>query len=71
VYFLYGVLGGMAIENVLIMANTASAICVSCDGAADSIPLKAEVDEAVRLKAFGEFHVRERVGGKPAGSFPP
>lgn len=56
-YFLYGVLNGKTIEDSLILATTASAICIGKSGAADSIPLKAEVDKFIEDKLFGELSV--------------
>ena len=46
-YFMYGVLNGYSIPECLQMATVASALCVGRPGAADSVPLKAEVDEAM------------------------
>ena len=70
-YFLHGVTAGMALETVLVRAATAAAICVSREGAADSIPLGSEVGEAVRLKTLGELHIKCRTGGSAAGLLPP
>lgn len=46
-YFMYGVLHGLAIPDCLRLATAASALCVGRAGAADSVPLKAEVDAAL------------------------
>lgn len=46
-YFMYGVLHGLAIPDCLRLATVASALCVGRAGAADSVPLKAEVDAAL------------------------
>lgn len=56
-YFLYGVLNEKSIEDSLILATTASAICIGRNGAANSIPLKADVDKAINEKTFGELSV--------------
>lgn len=45
-YFLNGVLENMTAEDILAMASKASAIAVSRNGAADSIPVKSEVIES-------------------------
>ncbi|MEA4972588.1 MAG: ribokinase [Candidatus Metalachnospira sp.] len=57
-YFLYGVLNDRTIEDSLILATTASAICIGKNGAADSIPLKVDVDKVIDEKTFGELSVR-------------
>ena len=57
-YFLYGVLNGYTIDDSLRLATTASAICVGRNGAADSIPLKAEVDEIIKNGSYGVLDVR-------------
>lgn len=46
-YFMYGVLNGLAIPECLQLATVASVLCVGRPGAADSVPRKAEVDEAM------------------------
>ena len=46
-YFMYGVLKGLAIPDCLRLATAASALCVGRAGAADSVPLKAEVDQVL------------------------
>jgi len=51
-YFLYGMLNGVCLEDSLVLATVASAICIGRPGASDSIPLKAEVDAAIRSGAF-------------------
>ena len=56
-YFLYGVLNGSGIEESLKLATTASAICIGKNGAADSIPVKSEVDRVINEKIFGELSV--------------
>lgn len=45
-YFLTGILEGKKVEESLKMASKASAICVSRPGAADSIPLRREVEDS-------------------------
>lgn len=56
-YFLYGVLNGYTIDDSLRLATTASAICVGRNGAADSIPLKSEVDEIIKNGSYGVLDV--------------
>lgn len=56
-YFLYGVLNGNTIEESLKLATTASALCIGKNGAAESVPLKAEVDKVIREGTFGELSV--------------
>lgn len=56
-YFLYGVLNGYTIDESLRLATTASAICVGRNGAADSIPLKSEVDEIIKNGSYGILDV--------------
>lgn len=46
-YFMYGVLHGLPIPECLRLATAASALCVGRAGAADSVPLKAEVDQVL------------------------
>ena len=46
-YFMYGVLHGLTVPECLRLATAASALCVGRAGAADSVPLKAEVDAAL------------------------
>ena len=46
-YFMYGVLKGLAVPDCLRLATAASALCVGRAGAADSVPLKAEVDQVL------------------------
>ena len=46
-YFMYGVLHGLPIPDCLRLATAASALCVGRAGAADSVPLKSEVDQAL------------------------
>ncbi len=56
-YFLFGILNQYSIEDSLKLATTASAICVGRNGAADSVPLKAEKDELMKKKTFKELNV--------------
>lgn len=44
-FFLYGVLAGLPLPDVLIRATAASAVCVGRPGAADSVPRRAEVEQ--------------------------
>ncbi len=46
-YFLYGVLEGLSLAEMLRLATAASALCVQRPGAADSIPTLAEVQQAL------------------------
>lgn len=55
-YFMYGVLHGLPIPDCLRLATAASAICVGRAGAADSVPLKSEVDA---LMAGGTLKIPE------------
>lgn len=48
-YFMYGILNNMSLADALRRATTASAICVGRPGAADSVPLKEDVDRAIEL----------------------
>ena len=56
-YFLYGVLNGEGIAESLRLATTASAICIGKNGAANSVPFKADVDRIIKDKIFGELTV--------------
>ena len=56
-YFLYGMLYGLSVRDTLTLATTASAIAVTRPGAADSVPTKKEVDEAIREERFGVLFV--------------
>jgi len=47
-YFLSGVLEGLSLAETLRLATAASALCVQRPGAADSIPTRAEVQQAMR-----------------------
>jgi len=58
-YFLKGVLNGQSIEKSLAAATVASAICVQRAGASDSVPLWAEVEEALASGKFGQPEARE------------
>lgn len=57
-YFLYGVLNGLSLTETLRLATVASALCVQRAGAADSIPNKAEVDQALQEGALGKLEVK-------------
>ncbi len=47
-YFLTGLLEGMAVPDILRMSSKASSIAVTRHGAVQSIPLRGEVDEALK-----------------------
>ena len=51
-YFIYGILNNFTIEDCLILATTASAVCVGRNGASDSVPLKSEIDELISNGTF-------------------
>ena len=53
-FFLYGVLHGLALEETLERATMASAICVTRPGAANSVPSRQEVDEALDRQIYGQ-----------------
>ena len=55
-YFIYGVLNNYSIEDSLVLATTASAVCVGRNGAADSVPLKSEIDSLINE----EMCIRDR-----------
>lgn len=57
-YFLYGVINGKAIEESLLLATTASTLAIGVKGASDSVPRKAEVDEAIESKRFGILEIK-------------
>ena len=46
-YFMYGILSGWTLERCLQTATMASALCVGREGAADSVPRLAEIEEAL------------------------
>lgn len=52
-YFLYGILNGKSVEESQQLATVASAICVQREGASDSVPFKAEVDEVLAKGVYG------------------
>ena len=58
-FFLYGINNGVSIPDSLILATTASAMCVGKSGAAISIPTKIEVDEAIKSNTFGKLNIKE------------
>ena len=47
-YFLFGVMEGLSLADSLRLATAASALCVQRPGAADSIPTRAEVENALK-----------------------
>jgi len=53
-YFLFGMLNGFCLEDSLTLATVASAICIGRPGASDSVPLKSEVEAAIRSGTFGQ-----------------
>ena len=58
-YFLYGVLNGLSMADTLRLATTASALCVQRPGAADSIPVMAEVSQVLENEVFGQLEVKQ------------
>ncbi len=54
-YFLNEILDGASVRDALQLATAASSICVQSMGAADSVPSKARVLDAVRSGALGEL----------------
>lgn len=56
-YFIYGVLNNYSIEDSLVLATTASAVCVGRNGAADSVPLKSEIDSLINEGTLGKLEV--------------
>ncbi len=55
-YFLYSINEENNIPNALLLASAASALAIGRKGASDSVPLKAEVEEALRNGTLGELH---------------
>ncbi|MDD3393614.1 MAG: ribokinase [Anaerotignum sp.] len=58
-YFLYGVLNGASIPEALLLATTASTLAIGKKGASDSVPLKTEVDQALKEEKFGTLSVEK------------
>lgn len=56
-YFLYGIYHGKSILDSLLLASTASAMAIGKKGAADAIPLLAEVETCMAQKVFGTLEV--------------
>jgi len=54
-YFLYGILHSLSLERTLEQATMASALCVTRNGAADSVPSRPEVEAALAGKIFGDL----------------
>lgn len=52
-YFLHGILNGKSVAESQQLATVASAICVQREGASDSVPFKAEVDEVLAKGVYG------------------
>ncbi|MBQ2985226.1 MAG: ribokinase [Clostridia bacterium] len=58
-YFLRGILSGMPVEMCMELAATAAAICVTREGASDSVPMASEVEEAMMEGMMGRPRTRE------------
>lgn len=58
-YFLRGILNGLEVERCLTLATTASAICVTRNGASDSVPMAAEVEQVLEQGLFGRLDIKE------------
>lgn len=58
-YFLYAMLNGGTVPEALRLATTASALAIGKKGAADSVPHKQEVDEAIQSGALGVLQIEE------------
>jgi len=56
-YFLNGILNGQSTLDALHNASAASALCVQRPGAADSIPLRKEVDHALSAGVLGHLEI--------------
>lgn len=59
-YFLYGVLNAKSVEEALLLATTASTIAIGIKGASDSIPMLADVEQAMKDKTFGTLDITKR-----------
>lgn len=58
-YFLYAMSVENDIPKALLLASAASALAIGRRGASDSVPLKAEVEEALRDGTLGRLDVRK------------
>lgn len=58
-YFLQGILQGSGTAEALRLATAAAALCVQRPGAADSIPNRAEVEQALNEGALRVPEVQE------------
>lgn len=58
-YFLRGILNGLSMERCLELATTASAICVTREGASDSVPMAAEVEAVLAGGGLGRLEIKE------------
>lgn len=58
-YFLYAMLNGGTVAEALRLASAASAIAIGKKGAADSVPMKAEVEEALKNGILKELTVEK------------
>jgi ribokinase len=56
-YFLNGVLNRQSTLDSLRVASAASALCVQRRGAADSIPIKVEVDQTLSTDLLGHLEI--------------
>jgi ribokinase len=54
-YFLQAMMDGLSPYDCLLRATVASTLCVQRPGAADSIPLRDEVEKAMEQKTFGQM----------------
>lgn len=60
-YFLYSMLNGGTVPEALQLASAASAIAIGKKGASDSVPLKADLEEALKNGVLKELTV-EKIG---------
>lgn len=60
-YFLYSMLNGGTVPEALQLASAASAIAIGKKGASDSVPLKADLEEALKNGVLKELAV-EKIG---------
>lgn len=60
-YFLYAMLNGGTVQQALELASAASAIAIGKKGASDSVPLKAELEDALQKGVLQKLTV-EKIG---------
>lgn len=60
-YFLYSMLNGGSVPEALELASAASAIAIGRKGASDSVPMKAELEEALKHGVLNKLTV-EKIG---------